>query len=239
MAVFDMIFALVCQMENEEESADHFYRKSRHSYAIDTIDDPSLKTVQLLVLTGIYLQSTKFASRCWTVVGSAIRYAHYLGLDVQDEELSSRAEHGYVMRRRVWHSCIILDRLLSLSFNRKSMTCENIGVDIPPMTEQNSLRNSESSHISSFIRFSVTLFEIMNKTLVDIYHQHSHGSRSKETPCHWWKRPQLANILSQSQAVDDLRSEIPDYLNPDVKERRTAELFVEELGWQSYVFRSR
>ncbi|KAJ5116804.1 hypothetical protein N7456_001152 [Penicillium angulare] len=239
MAIFNMIFALVCQMENEEESADHFYQKSRHSYAIDAIDEPSLKTVQLLVLTGIYLQSTKFASRCWFVVGSAIRYAHYLGLDVKDEELSSRAEHGYVTRRRGIFRLTKIPRLLSLSFNRKSMTCEDIGIDLPQITQCDDSGNAESSHIPPFIKYSVTLFEIMNKTLVHIYHQASHENRLKDNLPHWWNRPQLANILSQTQALDDLCSGMPDHLNPDSTETRTAGLFAEEIGWQSYVFRSR
>lgn len=111
-ALFNIMFALGCQTGSEEESADHFYQKSRESYTADAIDLPSLSAVQLLVLTGVYLQSTKYASRCWTVVGMAIRYAQYLGIDAKDEEQASSPDINHAIQRRVWHSCVILDRYI-------------------------------------------------------------------------------------------------------------------------------
>ena len=115
-AILNIIFALGCQSSDRDDAADDFYRKSREYYSMDELDAPSLKTVQLLLLTGIYLQSTKYASRCWNVVGSAIRNAQYLGLDVDHPEkvINSRLEQE--MRRRVWYSCVIIDRFVFFLF---------------------------------------------------------------------------------------------------------------------------
>lgn len=108
-AILNIAFALGCQSSDQEDAAESFYHKSREYYSTDTIDLPSLGTVQLLVLTGIYLQSTKYASRCWSVVGSAIRYAQYLGLDMEHPGRSLLEQE---IRRRVWYSCVILDRFV-------------------------------------------------------------------------------------------------------------------------------
>lgn len=111
-AILNIAFALGCQGSDQEDTAEQFYRKSTEYYSTDTIDLPSLETVQLLVLTGVYLQSTQYASRCWSVVGSAIRYAQYLGLDVERAGRVFRSQLEQEMRRRVWYNCVILDRFV-------------------------------------------------------------------------------------------------------------------------------
>ena len=115
-AILNIIFALGCQNGDREDAADDFYRKSREYYSMDELDVPSLQTVQLLLLTGIYLQSTKYASRCWNVVGSAIRNAQYLGLDVDRPGKVINSQLEQEMRRRVWYSCVIIDRFVFFLF---------------------------------------------------------------------------------------------------------------------------
>lgn len=109
-ATLNIMFALGCQGSNQEDSAEQYYRRSTDYYSADTIDSPSLEVVQLLVLTGVYLQSTKYASRCWNVVGSAVRYAQYLSLDVDHLDWVFKSQLEKEMRRRVWYNCVLLDQ---------------------------------------------------------------------------------------------------------------------------------
>lgn len=110
MGLLNIMLALGCQSSGEEDKAGHFYRKSMEYYSKDTIDIPSIETVQVLLLTGLYLQSTKYASRCWSIVGMALRTARYLRLDQVSPRSPLRSQLEEEMRRRVWHSCIIVDR---------------------------------------------------------------------------------------------------------------------------------
>lgn len=116
-AILNIVFALGCKRGDQEDFADRFYQKSRQVYSADAVDLPSLETVQLLLLTGIYLQSTKYASRCWNVIGSAIRYAQYLGLHLEYHGQIRRSHLELEMRRRVWHSCVMIDRFVTFSFS--------------------------------------------------------------------------------------------------------------------------
>lgn len=116
-AILQIVFALSCQSGNHAEAAEYFYYKSREYYSTDTVDSPSLEIVQLLLLTGIYLQSTKYASRCWGVIGSAIRYAQYLGLDLEHPSQEFTFQIEKEMRRRVWYSCVIIDRSVSSHYS--------------------------------------------------------------------------------------------------------------------------
>lgn len=111
-AILNIVFALGCRRGDQDDLADSFYRKSRQYYSADAVDIPSLETVQLLLLTGIYLQSTKYASRCWSVVGLAIRYAQYLGLHLEYHGQIPRSHLEREMRCRVWHSCVMIDRFV-------------------------------------------------------------------------------------------------------------------------------
>lgn len=92
------------------EVADGFYQRSRKTYNFDILDSPSLETVQLLLLTGVYLQSSQYAQRCWNAVGLAIRIAQSFGLHTESNFIDVPSQAVLEMRRRIWHNCVCLDR---------------------------------------------------------------------------------------------------------------------------------
>jgi hypothetical protein len=119
-STLNLMFALGCQFSRivpaskRATVAEDFYRRSREIFIFDVLDSMSISLVQMLLLTGIYLQSTRYAGRCWNVVGLAIRAAQSLGL--HSESASGRPENQLVRetRRRVWHTCVILDRYVTI-----------------------------------------------------------------------------------------------------------------------------
>lgn len=123
--IFNATLNLVCALgskfselvppQQRNAVADDFYQKSRKADRMSVMDSTSESMVQLLLLSGVYLQSTQHANRCWNVVGLAIRLAQSIGL--HREQAGARAESQLVreMRRRIWHVCVSLDRLVPLS----------------------------------------------------------------------------------------------------------------------------
>jgi Fungal specific transcription factor domain len=112
----NLIFALGCQFSTlipasqKRSAANDFYQRSRHLFLFDILDSKSMSLVQMLLLTGIYLQSTPHATRCWNSVGLAIRLAQSLGLHLDYVGRRPESQLACQMRRRVWHTCVILDR---------------------------------------------------------------------------------------------------------------------------------
>lgn len=114
-AILNMVLALGCQRSKDIspaqriQFANFFYKNSQRLVSVETLDFSSLEIVQLLLLRGIYLHYTTYADRCWNTIGVALRVAQSLGLHVE-QTASSRNQLKREMRRRVWHTCITLDR---------------------------------------------------------------------------------------------------------------------------------
>ena len=108
------LFSELVPDEDRESTGDEYYRRSRALINFDICDYSSLSTVRLQLLTGLYLQTTSHASRCWNVVGMAIRIAPDLGLheDPAGHDQSDSVE--VEMKRRVWYSCVVMDRQVNI-----------------------------------------------------------------------------------------------------------------------------
>jgi Fungal specific transcription factor domain len=112
----NLIFALGCQFSalipatQKRAAAGDFYHRSRHLFHFDILDSKSISLVQMLLLTGVYLQSTPHANRCWNSIGLAIRLAQSLGLHFDYAGRRPETQLTCQMRRRIWHTCILLDK---------------------------------------------------------------------------------------------------------------------------------
>lgn len=117
LSTLNIVLAIGCQSSNQVVSgqkhiiSEKLYQRSRQLFMDEFLDSPTLSVVQLLLLTGIYLQSTKYANRCWNSIGSAIRTAQSIGLHLERGS-DSRVQLQREMERRVWHTCVFLDRLV-------------------------------------------------------------------------------------------------------------------------------
>ena len=100
----------------KRSAANDFYQRSRHLFLFDILDSRSISLVQMLLLTGIYLQSTSHADRCWNSIGLSIRIAQGQGLHLDYPGRRPETQVDCQMRRRVWHTCVILDRYVSMAF---------------------------------------------------------------------------------------------------------------------------
>lgn len=110
----NLVFALGCQFsdlvpaEKKAKAATAFYGRSRSLLLFDILGSTQVTVVQWLLLSAVYLQSTSLATTCWTSVGLAIRLAQNLGLHLEPSVVECQVDRE--MRRRVWHTCVELDR---------------------------------------------------------------------------------------------------------------------------------
>ena len=120
-SILNVAFALGCQFttlidqNSTTAAANDFYQRSRRLLAFDIFDSGHLQLVQALLITGVYLQTTIFVARYWNVVGFAIRVAYGLGLNKPQKMSKQHSQLDVEMRRRIWHTCVSLDRSVSVS----------------------------------------------------------------------------------------------------------------------------
>lgn len=115
-SILNVMFALGCQYSTtispvkKSSQADLFYQRSRALLTFEILDSMQLSLVQVHLLNGIYLQSTKHASRCWNSVGLAIRVAYIIGLHLDGSAKDSTSQLQAEIRCRLWHVCLTMDR---------------------------------------------------------------------------------------------------------------------------------
>lgn len=119
VAALNLMFALGCRFsesmppEQRDMAAEQFFKRSHEAYSYDMLDRPSIMLVQLLLLSGVYLQSARSATACWNAVGCAIRAAQGLGLHTMRFQHIQNSGRDVQLRRKIWHSCISLDRYVT------------------------------------------------------------------------------------------------------------------------------
>ncbi|CAG8529255.1 1307_t:CDS:2 [Cetraspora pellucida] len=96
----------------------------------DEFDNPTITNVQALVLLAGNLQGSKNPSS-WLYVGIAIRLAQDMGLHRDSSKWNLDARQTEI-RRRVWWSCVMIDRLSSAQLGRPLAINEaEFDVDLP------------------------------------------------------------------------------------------------------------
>lgn len=135
--ILNLVFAFGCQFSSSitpsrrESSSEVFLKRARELLHFDLLDTGTLELVQALAMMGQYLQSTKHPNRCWNVVGLAIRVAQGMGLHLESTSQNRPTVLEREMYRRAWHHCIVLDRIVSMTFGRPSMIPTNTRVPLP------------------------------------------------------------------------------------------------------------
>ncbi|KAK9364506.1 fungal-specific transcription factor domain-containing protein [Lipomyces kononenkoae] len=223
----NVVFALGCQFSTniipakKISCADELYQRSRKLINFEILDSGQLSVVQMLLLTGIYLQSTEHATRLWNVVGLAIRAAQGLGLHSNEASVHLKSQLDREMCRRVWHTCVLLDRLIAMTFGRPTMISGSWDVIAPSMIDDEHLRRkgegiqppNSPSQMGLFV-YSLKLFDITNEILSELYIRQSRGA-SPDEPCQKpWSPEQLLKVLSISSKLDRFDDTLPDSLRP-------------------------
>ncbi|KAK1239806.1 hypothetical protein MKX08_007248 [Trichoderma sp. CBMAI-0020] len=206
---------------------------SRQVLLYDILGTTSVSVVQWLLLSGVYLQSTKYASHCWNSIGLAIRLAQSLGLHLEHPGPKSEGQLNREMRRRIWHTCVVLDRLLAMTFGRPTMVNRSYSTPMPSLIDDEYLRtdgdgiqpDGTNSRMGLFV-YSCKLFEILDDILSTFYSV----SASVDSVSESRLQDMVSEVLSFNRRLDNFITSLPDYL----KTAQSSQVFMTERNsWKN------
>lgn len=181
--IINLIFALSCQIKKRDSpdematAAVIFYKRAAQLLQFNVIGGGSVELVQSLLLMGQYLQSTEWPHRCWVVIGLAIRISQSLGLHMTRMTDSLR-QPDRQLARRLWHGCVFMDRMVSMTFGRPMMIsrADALATPFPDAIDDESLVNeryqpqsSEKLSRNEFFVQSLRLYIITQEILSEMY----------------------------------------------------------------------
>ncbi|KAK6450852.1 hypothetical protein FP744_10007102 [Trichoderma asperellum] len=166
------IFALGCSFldapaSEKSNAIQVYFLRAKHFIGLDFLDMNNIGVVQSLLLMTLFLQSTSFASRCWNAVGIACRVAQGLGLHAEPD-VASRSPLEREIRRRTWHCCLVLDRLVSMTFGRPTMTAHLSNLELPSSLDYDSSNGEDGIGGNQNAEVSRYLFNVEHIRLCNI-----------------------------------------------------------------------
>ncbi|KAE8421008.1 fungal-specific transcription factor domain-containing protein [Aspergillus pseudocaelatus] len=219
ICIINVCFALGCHycelmpVKERKTTGDDFFGRAQRLY--ERLGDvPSYEKTQCLLLFGIYLQSTSNVFQCWMTVGQVIRMAQCLGIHLSQStpfpESSSHEEY----KRRTWHGCVWLDRVLSATFGRPVMIPKWLfnSVPLPSMinnqffgtqTEGSVLRPDGRPCVMAFAVKAMEFYQIVDDILVNLY-----LNSTKDDRC----EGKLTHILAIDARIQTWNKSLPDHL---------------------------
>ncbi|KAH6891488.1 fungal-specific transcription factor domain-containing protein [Thelonectria olida] len=250
-STMNLVFALGCKFsqqvpdEQKVSVAESFYKTSQASSYYDLMDSTSQDVVQMLVLAGVYLQSTRHASRCWNIVGLAIRIAQSLGLHVERSNSPARSQLDREMRRRIWHTCVNLDRLLAMTFGRPTMIHKANAVPIPTMIDDEFLleKAEGTQPPNTPCRFglfvsSCALLELLEEVL-EFHSAHEPTASLQDQPEADDRTEELVKrVMDLNRRLDNFSSTIPTYLKVNDRENANTR-YANQVRLQKHVLHCR
>ncbi|KAG2420492.1 hypothetical protein HFD88_000104 [Aspergillus terreus] len=186
MCTFNVIFALACQLadfippEEREASADAFFSRAKDLLHFNLWNTGSAGLIQCLLLMAQYLQSTDSAHQCWIVTGLAIRNAQSLGLHLPQTIARLQSPQEQQLARKIWHGCVLMDRVISMTFGRPAMiskaSCGSVPLPatideeyIPAASGVEATQPADRPSLMAFYAKSLELYEILNDILLSLY----------------------------------------------------------------------
>ncbi|GIK05000.1 hypothetical protein Aspvir_009099 [Aspergillus viridinutans] len=186
MCTFNVIFALACQLadfippDEREASADAFFSRAKDLLHFNLWHGGSAALIQCLLLMAQYLQSTDSAHQCWIVTGLAIRNAQSLGLHLPQTIARLPSFQEQQLARKVWHGCVLMDRVISMTFGRPAMiskaSCGSVPLPatvdeeyIPAALAGEVRQPADRPSVMAFYAKSLELYEILNDILLSLY----------------------------------------------------------------------
>ncbi|KAK2608940.1 hypothetical protein QQS21_002516 [Conoideocrella luteorostrata] len=128
LSILNVVFALAVQrqesmpLQKRDQEGNRYFQ---HAWALlrpeAVLWTPgSLELVQCLMLMNRYLHCTNNQQKTWMTAGLAIRIAQSLCCHLPEPSSEKEASQDHRLRRKVWASCVALDRCVSWSLGRTS-----------------------------------------------------------------------------------------------------------------------
>lgn len=220
--VMNLIFALGVLHERNDGShssnlakkADVFFERSEAKLASEVMSQGSLILVQALLLKSQYLQATRRAGECWITIGLSVRVAQSLGLHLNQVISAKESAIEREFCKRLWHGCVMMDIVASMTFGRPLMGTCHFPVDLPSeandhlITDEGITHNSHELSQGAFFIESLKLYRVLEKILTTFYAvpgpKTMNASRYQE-------------LFSFEEELQEFAQNLPYHLNVDNK----------------------
>lgn len=270
VSLLNSIFALAteltegCSSEQRAEASKEYYARAQQSLRFNVWDGGSVQVVQCLLLMGQYLQSTNHPHQTWMVVGAAIRIAQGLGLHLPETSARLVDARDRELIRRIWHGCILMDRMLALTHGRPSMISSETAEAVPQplMRDVTAASPSQHSHATAdlnpshneddpgthryaFFVKTLDLYRIIHRVLKAFYSTTSTNSRGLEShKAEWLETDQGEADAGKAIMIDHELAKweaglLPVHLHLDVLDRPEGKVLHEITRRQIVILRFR
>ncbi|KAE8422336.1 fungal-specific transcription factor domain-containing protein [Aspergillus pseudocaelatus] len=208
----NLIFALGCQFadippQEAKAVANSFFLRAKRFIGLDFLDINTLGVVQTLLITGLFLQSSPYPSRCWHSVGNACRVAVVIGLHRSDI-LATLSPLESEIRKRTWHGCVMMDI--------PSMTSHLAPVPRPGGSEIYECQEGrEGPFLMAFYNESIKLYNILDIILADIYQAWSGQLRRNQLQTSTMSLGSLDIVLRVEKELALFKANLPPFLKWD------------------------
>ncbi|RHZ54425.1 hypothetical protein CDV55_101687 [Aspergillus turcosus] len=254
MCTFNVIFALACQLadfippDEREASADAFFSRAKELLHFNLWHSGSAGLIQCLLLMAQYLQSTDSAHQCWIVTGLAIRNAQSLGLHLPHTIARLPSFQEQQLARKIWHGCVLMDRVISMTFGRPAMiskaSCGSVPLPatvdeeyIPAAMGDEVRQPADRPSVMAFYAKSLELYEIMNDILLSLYKPVAEENPEDIYDFYFDKGPDEGErtIFELDRALTKWTRSLPPHLRGDTSSKAEDAVFYH----QSVVLRAR
>ncbi|KIX94735.1 uncharacterized protein Z520_09425 [Fonsecaea multimorphosa CBS 102226] len=177
LCLLNTMFALSSQLdestpiEEREQLAQAYYTRARG--LLDIVEGGSVRSVQAFLLLAQYFQSTNQPHPCWMFVGLGIRTAQSLGLHLPETSERAADVRTRELLRKVWHGCILMDRVICMTYGRPCMVGPKAAVTVPlplAIEEEDLMRSTSREQVVELQRSSAVEFYVHSLQLYTILH---------------------------------------------------------------------
>jgi hypothetical protein len=233
LCLLNIIFAVSCRLiglpasEERDRSTATFYLRARE--LMDVVEMASVRSVQIFLFLAVYFQSTSQPHQCWVFVGLAIRTAQSLGLHLpQTSECISNMRTRELLRK-VWHGCVLMDRVVSLTCGQPSTISVKTASAVPlplAIDEGNLLQGSvlqyaieaQGTSIIDFYLSSLRLCEILQDAIFIIDSTKlrtvdgSHNTHASHLSGHLSSIEGRSSVYEVERRLSNWEKGLPDHL---------------------------
>ncbi|KAJ5653214.1 hypothetical protein N7490_000217 [Penicillium lividum] len=162
LSILHLVFALAMQrqefvtLDKRNAEANNYFRRAWSLFPAESIlwEPGSLEQVQCLMLMNRYLHCTNNQQKTWMTAGVATRIAQNICCHSPETSSTDNRMDNAHLKRKVWASCVALDRCVSWSLGNTSALAL-----IPSPT----YRNKQKSENTETFRWNLELHDIGNQ----------------------------------------------------------------------------
>jgi hypothetical protein len=167
----------------------------------DSITRRGVEWVQVLVLLALYSLFDPAGPSTWSIIGIISRQALQFGLTQQQASDGSLPAQSVELRRRLFWSIYVLDRMVSISVGMPpSLTDENMSVPLPSLSI-NEFTSADRMAIANHLQTSRHVIQL--RQIEDRILQQVHLRKRSDTI--------KLTIMDRRAVVNEIRSEIEDW----------------------------